>query len=370
MSIAAPERSELPPLRAVGRADAVRDALGPLGCDALVVTELTNIRWLSGFSGSSATLVVSPTGLVLVTDGRYRDQASAELAAAGVDARIEITREIEAPVRAATAGWRVGLEAGSVTWSRQRTMGEWFDGEVVATDGLVEGLREVKDDAELARIARAAAICDDAVAEVAPMLLGQPSERDVAAELDYRMRLRGADDRAFDTIVASGPNGARPHAHPGDRRIVDGDLVVIDVGAMVDGYRSDMTRTFAIGEVDETRRRMLEVVTSAQAAAAALVAPGVATEDLDAAARDVIAAAGWADAFSHGLGHGVGLDIHEPPMLSATPGRALREGEVVTIEPGVYVPGVGGVRVEDTVAVVAGGSRTLTASTKDPSPSR
>jgi Xaa-Pro aminopeptidase len=201
---------------------------------------------------------------------------------------------------------------------------------------------------------------------VLPLLAGGATELDVAAELDHRMRRLGASGSAFETIVAAGPNGALPHARPTGRPVAEGDLVVIDVGATVDGYRSDMTRTYVVGEPTPDQRRHLDVVAEAQAAGVAAVAPGVAAADVDAACRDVIDAAGWGAAFVHGTGHGVGLDIHEGPRVAATSAATLDVGHVVTVEPGVYLPGTGGVRVEDTVVVTAGGRRPLTLAPKDP----
>jgi Xaa-Pro aminopeptidase len=225
----------------------------------------------------------------------------------------------------------------------------------------------VKDDGEVARIEVACAIADAALASVAPTLDDGPTEAAFALRLDTEMRRLGADDVSFETIVASGPNGSRPHHAPTDRVIRRGDLVVIDFGALVDGYHSDMTRTVAVGGVaalDDIQRRMVEVVGASQAAGVAMVAPGVAASEVDRACREVIAEAGWAEAFVHGTGHGVGLDIHEDPRVSGTGDATLDAGHVVTVEPGVYLPGHGGVRVEDTVVVTPTGRRTLTRAPK------
>jgi len=219
----------------------------------------------------------------------------------------------------------------------------------------------------VARIEAACAIADAALAEVAPMLEDGPTEQAFALALDTEMRRQGADDISFDTIVAAGPNGSRPHHSPSDRGIERGDLVVIDFGALVDGYHSDMTRTIAVGgpaALDETQTRMLEVVRASQAAGVAAVAAGVSTKEVDAACRSVIAEAGWGDAFVHGTGHGVGLDIHEEPRVSTVTDAMLAPGHVVTVEPGVYLPGHGGVRIEDTVVVTRSGCRTLTRAPK------
>ena len=362
----------LPPMDVAGRSTRLRERVGAAGCEALLVTSLTNIRYLTGFTGSAGMLLVLPDELVFVSDGRYRDQSAEQLAAAGVEARIEIsgTAQHEILGRPAAGIGRLGLEAAHVTWAQQRAMaGDWFpSSEVVPTEGLVEDLRLVKDDGEVARIAEAARIADAALAKVRGRLLEGPTEEEFGLELDVEMRRLGADGVSFETIVAAGPNGAKPHARPSGRRIADGDLVVLDFGALVDGYHSDMTRTFTVGDVGETARRMVAVVAEAQAAGVARVREGAAAADVDAACRRVIADAGWGDAFLHGTGHGVGLDIHEAPKVSTASTATLAGGHVVTVEPGVYLPDVGGVRIEDTVAVTAEGCRTLTHAPKSPEP--
>jgi Xaa-Pro aminopeptidase len=339
------------------------------GCEALLVTHLTNIRYLTGFTGSAGILLVLPDGARFVTDGRYRDQSREQLEASGVDAEIEISAtEQDAKLAEATAGIeRIGLESTHVSWAaKRRYAAKVFDGStLVATENLVEALRAKKDDGEIARISAACAIADDALAQVLPRLLQEPAERDFGLELDMTMRQLGASDVSFETIVGSGPNGAKPHARPSDRRVREGDLVVIDFGALLDGYHSDMTRTVAIGEPTETQRRMDEVVRAAQAAGVAAVRPGVTGSDVDRVCRDLIAEAGWADAFLHGTGHGVGLDIHEDPRVSSTATATLDVGHVVTVEPGVYLPEHGGVRIEDTVVVTPDGCRPLTTAPKD-----
>jgi Xaa-Pro aminopeptidase len=346
--------------------------LDEAGCDSLLVTNLTNIRYLTGFTGSAAMLLVTAGELVFVTDGRYRDQATRQLADARVAARVEIGRTSEAQRELLTgpvgAVARLGLEAEAVTWAQQRRFAdEWFPGtEVVPTEGLVEELRRVKDAGEVARIQAACAMADAALAAVRHRLGEGPTEAEVALELEWQMRRLGADGPSFDTIVASGPNGAMPHHRAGDRRIAEGDLVVIDFGALVDGYHSDMTRTVMVGGPSETQRRMLEAVQASQAAGVAAVRSGVEAKDVDEACRAVLRDVGWEDAFLHGTGHGVGLDIHEAPRVAATAPGTLADGHVVTVEPGVYLPEHGGVRIEDTVVVTSEGCRTLTLAPKDP----
>lgn len=362
----------LAPLDLASRADRVRAGLDGAGCDALVVTDLTNIRWLTGFTGSAGVLVVRPADLVLVTDGRYQEQAADQLAAAGVVAQVEITRDTAERLAAAVDGiGRVGLEADHVTWDAQQQWAAALAPTLVPTVGLLLGLRAVKDEGEVDRLERAAAMADAALADVRPMLLEQPTERELARALESAMLDHGADGPSFETIVASGPNGARPHARPSDRTIGasgEGELVVIDFGALCDGYHSDMTRTFVVGEPTPTQTRMLDVVRASQAAGVAAVRAGVPTVDVDAACRAVIAEAGWGDAFVHGTGHGIGLVIHEEPRVSPESGALLAPGHCVTVEPGVYLPEHGGVRIEDSVVVTASGCRHLTTSPYDPAP--
>jgi Xaa-Pro aminopeptidase/Xaa-Pro dipeptidase len=262
---------------------------------------------------------------------------------------------------------RLGLESDHVTWSSQRRWAHDLGSvELVPTTAVVEALRQVKDGGELACMARAADIADEALGSVLALLATRRREADFALELDSAMRRLGAEDRAFETIVASGPNAAMPHARPSGRVIERGDPVVIDFGATFEGYRSDMTRTFCVGGEPSTEMaRVFAVVGEAQAAGVAAVRAGVEAQVVDRACRDVVAEAGWGAQFEHGTGHGVGLDIHEAPGVGPGSTAILAPGVVVTVEPGVYLAGVGGVRVEDTVVVTADGCRPLTKFPKD-----
>jgi Xaa-Pro aminopeptidase len=365
------------PLSVVGRLDRVRAALAAqlsdgILPDALLVTTAANLRWLTGFTGSAGVLLVGADRALLATDGRYRIQAADQLAASGVADQVDLSiggvlAQREDLVAGAAGAMAVGLEAGDVTWSAATTWESVLDPlPVVATQGIVEGLRVVKDYDEVARIERAAAIADSALDSVLHLLaaVGEGAvltESMFAAALDHAMRLGGAEDRAFETIVASGENSARPHARPGSRVIRVGDPVVVDFGATFDGYRSDMTRTFCVGGAPTGElATVFDVVASAQAAGTAMVGPGVVAGEVDKACRDRIAEAGWAERFEHGTGHGVGLDIHEGPAVGAGSTAILQPGTVVTVEPGVYLPTVGGVRIEDTLVVTATGCRPLT----------
>lgn len=370
----------LPALTVGGRLDRLRARLGAAGpdgraVDALLVTTPANVRWLTGFSGSAGTLLVAGHRAWLTTDGRYRTQAAEQLAAVRVDAEIELVvgdarTQREALVTAAEVAGaaHIGLEAGHVTWAAKQDWARAFDGaQLEPTRGAVEALRAVKDASEVARIERAAAIADAALASVLPLLAEAATdgatviESAFAAELDHAMRRLGAEESAFETIVASGENSAKPHARPGLRRISRGDPVIIDFGATFDGYRSDMTRTFFVGgEPEGELADVWAVVSESQRAGVDRVGPGVAAEAVDGACRARIAEAGWAERFEHGTGHGVGLDIHEAPSVGPGSTAILEAGTVVTVEPGVYLPGRGGVRIEDTLVVTERGSRPLT----------
>ena len=350
-----------------GRADRIRAAAADGGCDGLLVTNLVNVRYLTGFTGSAGMAWLGPDEVVLITDRRYSEQSEAETSQASVDVRIEITNDAPKEILAAAASGvgRIGLEAASVSWADQRKYAGWFDAaELVPTTGVVERCRQFKDDGEIQRMAAAAAIADAALAEIRPMLADGPTEQEVALALDTAFRRLGAETSAFTTIVAGGPNAALPHIRPTDRPIAPGELVIMDMGAVVDGYRSDMTRTMAVGEPDPEAQRVFETVREAQHLGVEQVAPGAPISDVDKACRNHIDAAGWADAFVHGTGHGVGLDIHEQPWVRATATEPLEVGQVITVEPGVYLPGFCGARVEDTVVVTDSGPRRLTQSPK------
>jgi Xaa-Pro aminopeptidase len=357
------------------RLDRLRVALAALDepPDGLLVTNLTNIRYLTGFTGSAGLLFVVPGDVVLVTDGRYGQQAGEQIQAAGVEARVVVAKGPDQALRAQeiVAGCGVGhlaLEAAHVSWQQQRSIArDWLpDVQLLPSVGVVEGLRRVKDPGEVDRLVEAARIADDALGRLRPELDRGLTEEAFGRSLDFEMRRLGASGPSFETIVASGPNAAMPHHRPGPRVIEPGEPVVLDFGARVDGYCSDMTRTVWAGRIgDADLRRAVDVVLASQAAGVAAVGPGVKCAAVDQACREVIAQAGWEDLFVHGTGHGVGLDIHEGPWVSATSVDTLEVGHVVTVEPGVYLPGRGGVRIEDTVVVTDDGCRPLTRTPKD-----
>ena len=364
-------RDDLPALDVAGRIPKLQAELEGEGCDALVVSSLPNIRYLTGFTGSNATVLVGSDEVTFVTDGRYREQANEQLSEAGVQADVVVETDPGPALRAAARGLgRIGLEADAVTWGTQRrwSLDVFPWARLVPTEGVVLRQRAVKDDGEVARLRMASAIADAALADVRDRLHAGVTEATFRQELEDAMAGHGADAPSFDTIVASGPNGAKPHARPGPRVIGSsgqGELVVVDFGATVDGYHSDMTRTFAVGALSETQRRMIEVVRAAQAAGVAAVRAGTPCAEVDRVCRDAIAESGWGDAFVHGTGHGIGLVIHEQPRLSAVSDDVLTTGQCVTVEPGVYLPEHGGVRIEDSVVVTDGGCSLLTHSPYD-----
>jgi Xaa-Pro aminopeptidase len=339
-----------------GRGDRLASLVAEAGLDALLVTDLVNVRYLTGFGGTNGACVCGDGIRAFLTDFRYTERAEAE-----VDGWEVVTvREDWLAGIAERLGGRAGFEDDRMTVrTLERLRGKLADGvELVPSGGTVEGLRRVKDEDELAAIAAAAELADDVWRWTVERGLAGRSERDVAAAAEARMRELGAEP-SFPTIVAAGPNGALPHAEPGDREIGRGELVVFDMGARLDGYCSDGTRTFATGELDDRARGVYELVLRAQTAALEAVVAGAGGEAVDSAARDPIAEAGHGDDFGHGLGHGVGLEVHEAPRLSQRSEDVLAPGEVVTVEPGVYLAGKLGVRIEDLVVVGEDGPRNL-----------
>jgi Xaa-Pro aminopeptidase len=339
-----------------GRGDRLAAGLAERELDLILVTELVNVGYLTGFGGTNGACVCGPDTRLFLTDFRYTERAEAE-----VDGwEILTVRDDWLGGIAERLSGRVGFEDDHVTVRLlERLRGKLPDGvELVAAGGAVEELRRVKDDGELAAVAAASELADEVWRWSLERGLRGRSEREVAQAAEARIRERGGEP-SFPAIVAAGPNGALPHAEPGERQIEHGDLVVFDMGAKLDGYCSDGTRTFAVAEPGERGREVYATVLAAQAAALKAVAAGVGGEQLDGVAREAIAAAGHGERFGHGLGHGVGLEVHEAPRLSPRSEDVLAAGEVVTIEPGVYLPGELGVRIEDLVVVTETGCRDL-----------
>ncbi|WP_298441656.1 Xaa-Pro peptidase family protein [Gordonia sp. (in: high G+C Gram-positive bacteria)] len=347
------------------RRAAVAAGLTRRGADALVVSDLVNVRYLTGFTGSNGAVLIRAdgggTGDRIATDGRY----TAQVAAQTPDVTAVIARDTLAALVAEAAGARVGIEADAVTVAQFQTLREEPGGDgatLVPLRGVVEELREVKDDGEVALVTRACAVADAALTALIERGAIAPgrTERQVARDLEWEMYERGASGIAFETIVAAGAHSAVPHHRPTDAVLATSDLVKIDFGAMVDGYHSDTTRTLVLGEPAPWQREIHEIVRVAQEAGTRALTPGADLRAVDATARQVIADAGYGEFYVHGLGHGVGLRIHEAPGIGATATGTLLRGAIVTVEPGIYLPGRGGVRIEDTLVVTESGSRSLT----------
>jgi len=350
-------------------------ALRARGLEALLVTSRPNIAYLTGFFGSAGLLLVAADRLVIFSDTRY-EEALRELEArspavrgvAAAPGRGSAEENLVAAV-ARLAPTRLGFESAHVSVRQHvdlaaRLGAEGMRVELVPTEGVVEELRAVKDAWEVEKLREAGRRLSDVAKCIIPKALAGLAERELAARIEWELRRKGFDKPAFDTIVASGPNAAIPHHRAGDRQLAAGDLVVIDFGGVLDGYAVDMTRTVTVGPADERQRRCWLAVAEAQRAAFAAARVGVAAEDVDAAAREALAALGMAEAFGHGLGHGLGLEVHERPRLSRRrPGASegpLAAGMVFTLEPGVYFTGWGGVRIEDDVLATEAGPEWLT----------
>ena len=363
-----------PPDRHLARHARLREDLRAASLDALLVTSLPNIAYLTGLFASTAALVASVDRLALIVDGRYLATAKARahdlggLDIVGVPTSGSHDECIAAELRTFANG-RVGFEAAHMTVRQHQNLTARLAPpsakiEIAPTDGLVETRRCVKDDWELATLREAGRRLSDAAKCILPKALAGQSEREVASGIDAELRRVGFDKPAFDTIVASGPNSAVPHHRAGGRQLAAGDLVILDFGGMLRGYAVDMTRTIAVGEAGSRERRLLEQVTEAQEAAFGVVSVGRAASDVDSAAREVLERHGLGDAFSHGTGHGLGLEVHERPRLAKyrpdLPIEPLQAGMVFTLEPGAYLDGWGGVRIEDDVVVTPRGAEWLT----------
>jgi Xaa-Pro aminopeptidase len=326
--------------------------------DGMLVTTLVNVRYLSGFTGSNGALLILASGdAILLTDGRYKDQARAE--APGLKHVIGRDLLAEAATRM-TGRWAIETHTISVDDRARLT-----DCEAVSAERVVEGLREVKDDTEVDALRRACRISVDALEGLLAGRLEGRTEREVARDLEWRMLELGAEGIAFETILASGPNSAVPHHRPTDRVLEGGDLVKADFGARVDGYHADCTRTVVLGRADDWQREIHAAVQASQAAGVEALRAGAPVAESDQVARRVLDEAGWLEHFTTGVGHGVGLEIHEDPFIGRKHVGTLASRTTLTMEPGIYLPGRGGVRIEDTVLVTPDSPEVLTTMTTD-----
>lgn len=352
----------------------VRRALAEQNLDALLVrqaeeTPSPNVRYLSGFTGSAAALIIAREKQFIASDSRYWEQIakqSPDFTLLKYKNHPEQTEVVRDALRALGAK-RVGFESERLTVAQHTIWTKAFEGiELVATSNLVESLRMAKDAQELESIRRALALTDQAYEHIVRWIEPGMSEKEVAWELESFMRLHGADGLAFDVHVASGPNSAEPHHVSNERQIQEGEPIWIDMGARVGGYCADLTRSFVLDEPDEQFRKIYEIVLKAQLAAEQALKAGLPGKEADAVARKVIEEAGYGDNFGHGLGHGLGLAVHEKPSAGRASEDVLPAGAIVTIEPGIYIPGWGGVRIEDVALIQAGGAEILTKAPKWP----
>jgi Xaa-Pro aminopeptidase len=339
----------------------LREALTTEGLDAILITQPENRRYLSGFTGSTGVLLISQDQAVLATDFRYYEQVekqAPDFRLAKVTARFEtLLPELIQQVGAKA----VGFESAHLTVDQHQKWQKVAEGfELVPTRELVEKIRAVKDEDELGKIRKAIALSDEALAHIADFIEPGMTEKEVAWELEVFMRTRGAERLAFDTIVGSGPNGAMPHATVSERVIQAGEPIVIDMGAVIDGYHSDLTRTICAGRADDKFREIHAIVLEAQLTAERDIRPGMQGKQADGIARQVIEQAGYGENYGHGLGHGVGLAVHEKPGVGRLSEDVLEPGMVFTVEPGIYLPGWGGVRIEDIVVMREDGVEVLT----------
>ena len=356
------------------RLERLRIKLEEQELDAFFVSSPENRRYLSGFSGSAGFLVVSKDAAVLATDFRYVEQAGQQAPDFRVH-RISGGMKWLPELLVELGVKRVGFESGDLTVGahqaiinvlKETTIAKEVS--MISTSQFIDPLRMIKEPEELALISRAMEISDQAFQVVTPLIEVGDTERSVAWRMEMVMREGGAEALAFETIVASGPNAAKPHHHPSDRQICSGEPIVIDFGARYEGYNSDMTRTICLGEPDETFRIVYDTVLAAQLTASATVLPTMTSGEADGIAREIIEQAGYGEQFGHSLGHGIGLAVHEYPRVGPRSDDPLADGTVFTIEPGIYIPGWGGVRIEDTVIMEDGKVRSLTTSHKNENP--
>lgn len=341
------------------RADRLRERMGELGVEALVLSAPPDVRYVTGFSGEGWVVLASKT--VLVTDGRYTLRAEREAPGMEVEVR---TGAITGPVarRLSEQGAkRAGFQADHLTVSQRDSLQEGLDGiDLVPLKNVLREARMVKDAGELKALRRAIAATDAAFTRIAEAAHPGMTEKELALEVERQVLLSGGDRLSFDSIVALGPDAADPHAEPTDRKAKKRDLLKLDFGAQVAGYHADLTRTIFLGQPTRKQRDIYRIVLEAQQAAIEAVRPGMAAKDLDQVARDVIAQAGHGDRFAHGLGHGVGLEVHEGPGVGQSSEDTLAAGMTITVEPGIYLPGWGGVRIEDIMLVTETGCEVLT----------
>ena len=342
----------------------IRERLQAEGADVFLVSSPLNRRYLTGFTGSAGLVWISNTRQAILTDFRYLEQVKAECPGWEL-IRIETYIESLNNLIEADKVQTIAFEKDYVTVKQMEDWNEKLPPKFSGVSGWVEELRMIKSDDEIDNIRSAARIADEAFAQLLPTLRSGLTEREVALELEFLMRKAGASGMSFDPIIASGPRSALPHARPGDRIFSVGDFVVFDFGCVVNGYCSDMTRTVVIGEPEEKHLTIYDLVLEAQMESLKAVGPGKTGAEIDAIARNIISDRGYGEYFGHGLGHSLGLEVHENPRLSKTDQTVLQPGMIVTVEPGVYLPDFGGVRIEDLVLVTEDGHEVLSSTFKE-----
>ncbi|HHT68112.1 MAG TPA: aminopeptidase P family protein [Firmicutes bacterium] len=342
----------------------IRERLQAEGADVFLVSSPLNRRYLTGFTGSAGLVWISNTRQAILTDFRYLEQVKAECPGWEL-IRIETYIESLNNLIEADKVQTIAFEKDYVTVKQMEDWNEKLPPKFSGVSGWVEELRMIKSDDEIDNIRSAARIADEAFAQLLPTLRSGLTEREVALELEFLMRKAGASGMSFDPIIASGPRSALPHARPGDRIFSVGDFVVFDFGCVVNGYCSDMTRTVVIGEPEEKHLTIYDLVLEAQMESLKAVGPGKTGAEIDAIARNIISDNGYGEYFGHGLGHSLGLEVHENPRLSKTDQTVLQPGMIVTVEPGVYLPDFGGVRIEDLVLVTEDGHEVLSSTFKE-----
>lgn len=342
----------------------IRERLKAEGVDVFLVSSPVNRRYLTGFTGSAGLVWISGTRQAILTDFRYLEQVKAECPGwelIHIESYIESLKILIAEDKVKT----IGFEKEYVTVNQMDEWQEKLGVEFIGIKGWVEELRMIKTEDEVANIRKAAAIADEAFAKLLPTIRSGLTEREIALELEFLMRKAGASAMSFDPIVASGPRSALPHARPGERILSVGDFLVLDFGCKVNGYCSDMTRTLVIGEPEEKHLLIYDLVLEAQLRSLEAIAPGKTGVEIDTIARNIISEAGYGEYFGHGLGHSLGLEVHESPRLSKLDQTVLQPGMIVTVEPGVYLPDFGGVRIEDLVLVTEDGYEVLSSTFKE-----
>jgi Xaa-Pro aminopeptidase len=344
----------------------VLEKMKSMSLDACIVTDLAVIRWLTGFSGSSARMLITRTESRVFTDFRYREQAAHEVQMA----ETVITSEgfiSELASGRYPLGNVVALQAENITWQEAQRIIEKLEGKqrVIPVHSFFDEFRMIKNGIEFEKMRRAADISEQVLEQVIPMITPSVTELDISAEISYLHRKYGAEKDSFDPIVAGGPRSAMPHARSSNRRFVPGELVIIDIGCVFEGYASDQTRTVALGRVSDEARSVYRIVRDAQALGLESARCGMPAKELDDLVRRFISGHGYAGEFGHGLGHGVGLEVHEDPRISPKGEHVLQENMVFTIEPGIYLPGKFGVRIEDTVVMGLHGATPFQRFTKE-----